>query len=192
MSATRPVIPAFDPWTEAARRENRLILARLVPRAPGGAAFVVSTYHMPCVFGSAPKVQVVNIHTALAVKHLHAVANGEPCIFMGDFNFKPTDSPYELITTGSLPERDSERPVSPSGDSWTACPLPMQMRSVYQVAKGAEPEFTNFAQTAWQGKLSDPFIETLDYIFISDHWNVMKVHALPKIEGFSRAAAEQG
>lgn len=41
--------------------------------------------------------------------------------------------------------------------------LPVKMKSAYKEVYGAEPEFTNYAQT-----LNRPaFIETLDYIFTS-------------------------
>lgn len=174
--------PPFNPWVEAGKKQNRLMLARLRPH--GGHSFVVSTYHMPCLFGSVPKVQVMNIHLALALQSLNAMANGEPAILLGDFNFKPNDSPYKLVTTGYLPASEPELPVPPAGDTWTVVPLPMRMRSAYQVANGSEPEFTNFAIPAWDGVPSDPFIETLDYIFISDHWKVQSVLPLPKLDGF--------
>jgi len=181
-SAAPAKAPPFDPWTEAARRQNRMVLARLRPY--GGHAFVVSTYHMPCLFGSAQKVQVMNIHVALAVQRLNSMANGQPCMLLTDANIKPGDSPYKLVTTATLPESDPEFPVPFSGDSWTVNPLPMRMRSAYRVCLGSEPEFTNYAITAWDGKLSEPFIETLDYIFISDHWKVLSCSELPKLAGF--------
>ena len=45
------------------------------------------------------------------------------------------------------------------------------LRSAYFAATGAEPDFTNHAQT----KADPPFIETLDYLFCSEHWDVASV-----------------
>lgn len=49
------------------------------------------------------------------------------------------------------------------------------MRSAYAVKNGNEPDFTNFAQSVG----SDPFIDTLDFIFMSDEWHVNSVMELP-------------
>ena len=46
------------------------------------------------------------------------------------------------------------------------------MRS-YAVSLGTEPDFTNYAQTK---SLAEPFIETLDYIFLSAHWKACPQH----------------
>ena len=54
-----------------------------------------------------------------------------------------------------------------------------RLRSAYQVANGQEPEFTNHA---WTNGMSEPFTDTLDYIWISDHWDVESVMDLPKRE----------
>ena len=45
------------------------------------------------------------------------------------------------------------------------------MRSAYAAATGAEPDFTNHAQT----KDAPPFIATLDYLFCSEDWDVASV-----------------
>lgn len=56
------------------------------------------------------------------------------------------------------------------------------LRSAYAVMNGAEPDFTNYAKVR-----DDPiFIETLDYMFLSDEWNVTSVEPLPnrdEVEG---------
>ena len=48
------------------------------------------------------------------------------------------------------------------------------LRSAYQVANGAEPNFTNFAVNN-----NVPFCDTLDYIFLSHDWQVDSVLQLP-------------
>jgi mRNA deadenylase 3'-5' endonuclease subunit Ccr4 len=42
--------------------------------------------------------------------------------------------------------------------------------------QGKEPEFTNFAWSAFN--TSEAFIGTLDYIFLSNHWTVKSVDGL--------------
>ena len=57
-------------------------------------------------------------------------------------------------------------------------PTSKPMRSAYAVASldgKTEPDFTNYARV----KEDEPFIDTLDYFFISDEWNVSKVKTLP-------------
>ena len=59
---------------------------------------------------------------------------------------------------------------------WT--PTAQAMRSAYAVASedgATEPDFTNYARV----KEDDPFIDCLDYIFLSDSWKVKNVKALP-------------
>ena len=57
------------------------------------------------------------------------------------------------------------------------------MRSAYVVAGGGahdrtgEPEFTNFAKRKFSG--GEEFCETLDYIWLSEEWNVEGVRELP-------------
>ena len=51
------------------------------------------------------------------------------------------------------------------------------MRSAYHAFLGKEPEFTNFAKV-----LDDePFIDTLDYLFLSPQWTVADVLPLPAL-----------
>ena len=49
------------------------------------------------------------------------------------------------------------------------------MRSAYQVCNGKEPDFTNYAKV----KDEPAFIDTLDYIFVSDQWKVTGVQPTP-------------
>lgn len=48
------------------------------------------------------------------------------------------------------------------------------MRSAYAIKKGSEPDFTNYAQS----RGSEPFIDTLDFIFLSEQWQVSDVMEL--------------
>ena len=49
------------------------------------------------------------------------------------------------------------------------------MKSAYKTKNGAEPDFTNHARI----KDDDPFIDTLDYIFVSPAIDVVDVLPLP-------------
>jgi 2',5'-phosphodiesterase len=177
----KPAKRPFDVWHETKRRHNFLASAKLRCKQ-SGASFAVSTYHMPCLFGSDEKVQVMTNHAALAAQEaLRFAGQGTPCVLAGDFNIKPGDAPYALITKGMLPATDPHMPpAAPHGDRWTPS-LPKAMGSAYVMANGVEPEFTNLATNAWGG---DTFCETLDYIFLSsgDGWKVHGVRPLPSKE----------
>ena len=68
-------------------------------------SFVVGTYHMPCMF-KLPGVML--IHTALSAQHIQRYSKGDPYLFLGDFNFKPRDTTYKLVTTGKVDSAVSE------------------------------------------------------------------------------------
>ncbi len=70
--------------------------------------------------------------------------------------------------------QNPDYPQSVEGDSWE-CVLPKPFRSAYKVANGTEPDFTNYAQVQ-----DDPiFVDTLDYLFLSEQWTVDTVRGLP-------------
>ena len=88
----------------------------------------------------------------------------------GDFNIKPGDTSYDVITKGKIQDGTSpaEIPKIPHGSKWVA-KLKRPLRSAYMTSHGSEPDFTNFAHTS---PSEEPFIDCLDYIFISDEWQV--------------------
>jgi mRNA deadenylase 3'-5' endonuclease subunit Ccr4 len=106
-----------------------------------------------------------------------------PYILAGDFNIMPNSSHYQLLTTGTLDENDSTFPPPKYDMKWTV--QSHAMDSAYAMMSsssgddgggndndnkeggeegGGEPEFTNYAHIQDQ---DDPFIGTLDYIFLS-------------------------
>ena len=92
----------FKPWDDALKRMNQMICVRLSSKSltPNNSSnFVVGTYHMPCMFDY-PAVMMT--HCALSAQHIQRYAKNDPFIFTGDFNIKPTDSMYELLTKGSV------------------------------------------------------------------------------------------
>ena len=103
------------------------------------------------------------MHAALAAQHALAFADGCPCILAGDFNFGPDSAPYELVTRGALADDHVHQPPIIEGDAWRPV-VTTPLVSAYVAAGEPEPEFTNLATTRWQ---SEPFVGTLDYIFLS-------------------------
>ena len=119
-------------------------------------------------------------HAALAAQRAHSFANGNPFVLAGDFNFKPDSSIYALLTTGHLEHDHPHQPPVIEGDSWRA-DVPVPLVSAYVSATGSEPDFTNLATTKID---SEPFVSTLDYIFLSDkgtssRWRALNVRPLP-------------
>jgi len=164
--------PKQDEWEMTQGRHNRMVSVKVKAKG-GGRPFVVSTYHMPCMF-YAPKVMV--IHTALAAQHAQKFAASDPLVLCGDWNFKPYDAAYRLITTGDLDSTDPCFPSYNAHDPYRITHGLEKMRSAYTTVHGSEPDFTNYAQTV---RDTEPFIDCLDYIFISKEFDVEDMLTLP-------------
>ena len=174
----------IDPWTMSENRYNILLTVALRFRSTTSTAdndsnvFSLSNYHMPCAFYCPP---VMNLHVDMAAKRAWQLAaevwkeihtdmdtnhtNGEraiPYILAGDFNILPESAHYRLISTGSLEESDPTYPPMKYGIPWEpSCP---PMDSAYAKHVGMEPSFTNYAHLKEE---EEPFVGTLDYIFLS-------------------------
>lgn len=159
--------PPTDMWDNALYRSNQMICTRLKEKHTQ-KTFVVGNYHMPCMF-KLPSVMVT--HCALSAQHLQRWAKEDPYIYAGDFNIKPSSSQYQLMVTGTLEPNHPDYPTIV--DDWR--PNIKPLRSAYAVAKGREPDFTNYAKIQQE----PTFIEVLDYLFLSDAWNVRDVLELP-------------
>ena len=72
------------------------------------------------------------------------------------------NSPYQAITTGSLPDGHPQKPMGRLGAI-----LFQPMRSAYVVCSGKEPDATSFGRVP----------ETMDFIFLSEEWAVESVRA---------------
>lgn len=163
-------------WNDSRDRRNMLIFARLRSKA-NGARFCVGTYHMPCAFYSPPQML---IHSALVVSRFQDVCANDGGVLAGDFNIKPNDSSYKMVTTGKIDtsHRDMPKRSSVPGGSTPESWMPKiraPMKSAYKEVLGYEPDFTNYAQVETQA----PFIETLDYIFCTEDIDVVDVVRLP-------------
>lgn len=203
---------AIDAWFMSENRFNVLLTATLRHRGGCGGIFAISNYHMPCAFFAPP---VMNIHAdmvskrvqdlaAKSWKSLQADSNGGeaeevswgetktiPYVLAGDFNILPDSPHYKLLTTGTLDKADPTYPPSKYGTEWKVQCSPMD--SAYASLDGgteSEPEFTNYAHIKED---PDPFIGTLDYIFLSQKectskneagqwWKVHSLQQLPSKE----------
>eukprot|EP00586_Coscinodiscus_wailesii_P012213 CAMPEP_0172500430 /NCGR_PEP_ID=MMETSP1066-20121228/138109_1 /TAXON_ID=671091 /ORGANISM="Coscinodiscus wailesii, Strain CCMP2513" /LENGTH=289 /DNA_ID=CAMNT_0013274651 /DNA_START=477 /DNA_END=1346 /DNA_ORIENTATION=- len=165
----------IDHWDMAQNRHNVFLFARLRDKSTG-ADFAIGTYHMPCAF-FAP--MVMTIHAEMVVRRLRRLSNGAACVLAGDFNILPDSPTYRLITSGVLDRavESEDYPSAKWGMEWVSGISGAEgwMRSAYAVKEGREPDFTNYAKI----KEDDPFIGTLDYIFISDEWDVLEVDKIP-------------
>lgn len=177
----------IDPWEMSENRYNVLLTVTLCHRA-GDCTFSISNYHMPCAF-FAPAV--MNIHTEMVSKRVQDLAADSwksirsdecstetpqegiktiPYILAGDFNILPDSAQYKILTSGELAKSDPTYPPTKHGKEWKVESLPMD--SAYGLG-GSEPEFTNYAHTKDD---PDPFIGTLDYIFLSKKEGVSSNH----------------
>lgn len=170
--------PQFDTWNVALRRDNTMIAAEF--ETTSGDTFCIAGYHMPCLYGSLEKERVMVIHAKLAADFVHRFARGQPYVLAGDFNIKPRDATYALLTQGHLSDQfaDHAPPEHPNlAESFTPT-LQEPLHSAYVAKLGAEPDFTNFAYTI-RSPTDEPFVETLDYIFCKPNaWTVLDVKAL--------------
>ena len=107
----------------------------------------------------------MTIHAALAGQFVAKCAKSVPYILAGDFNFSPAHPQYELMTKGKLAAGDPALPVPFAYDKTGWVPeLPSAFRSSYKAHHGKEPDCTNYAHI----REGPTFIDTLDYVFISD------------------------
>lgn len=132
---------------------------------------------MPCAFYSPPLMQ---IHAALVVGRFQEICASDAGVLAGDFNFKPGDESYRMITTGQIdaghrdyPKRSSVPDGSDPGKWMPRVRYPM--KSAYKAVLGSEPDFTNYNQPGG----ATAFIDTLDYIFCSEDLDVVDVVRLP-------------
>ena len=182
-SSGRSHDPNEDPWKLSATRKNTVVFVELCRKSMkntennvfNNPSFCVATYHMPCIFW----VQsTLVIHAALVLQYLQSLAKEKPLIFAGDFNITPCSAPYRLYMEGELDPKTTPEyphPASPM-DPWK--PVVKPMRSVMKEYFTSEPDCTNYA-TIFS---TEPFIETLDYILISENIDIVEATPIPKKE----------
>eukprot|EP00591_Stephanopyxis_turris_P007457 CAMPEP_0195508794 /NCGR_PEP_ID=MMETSP0794_2-20130614/1913_1 /TAXON_ID=515487 /ORGANISM="Stephanopyxis turris, Strain CCMP 815" /LENGTH=376 /DNA_ID=CAMNT_0040635853 /DNA_START=128 /DNA_END=1258 /DNA_ORIENTATION=+ len=159
----------IDHWDMSENRHNVMLFARLREKHGKKESFCIANYHMPCAF-YAPKV--MNMHAEMVVRRTQLLAKGDAHVLAGDFNIMPDSPTYGLVTKGELDAEDETFPNGKNGMEWMI--TSDKMRSAYAESEHGEPDFTNYAQI----RDDDPFIGTLDYIFISKHWKVNGVEEI--------------
>eukprot|EP01089_Gocevia_fonbrunei_P015576 TRINITY_DN4590_c0_g1_i1.p1 TRINITY_DN4590_c0_g1~~TRINITY_DN4590_c0_g1_i1.p1 ORF type:complete len:179 (-),score=28.37 TRINITY_DN4590_c0_g1_i1:24-560(-) len=153
---------------------------------------------MPCAFEDQATML---IHTSAALQHVANLSGDVPYILTGDWNTKPGDISYDLITKGKI---DNKHPSHPGRNpltkfQWVQDPQDSTktikknisfkfdaqinpLESAYYTALGKEPEFTNYVNSALRVKEGVVFCSTLDYLFYSSGgWKVLDVERLPKL-----------
>ena len=163
----KSVPPQEDAWDIAMNKSNVLIvLTVVIDRMP----LCVGTYHMPCDFKTP---EVMMIHSALVKDLMLEIAGGQNLILAGDFNIKPSEKSYRVITErGYVHGRLSQ----PNNYTLSYRPNAEQvLKSAYRERNGVEPAFTNFAATS----KTPYFCATLDYIFFHGRLMVEDVLQLP-------------
>lgn len=167
----KPYKPPTDPVVYARKRFNTLVSVRLAPKTESNNNLVVTTYHMPCAYFAPP---VMNMHVALCARRAIEFAKDDALVLCGDFNIKPHDPGYEILTKGELKgehreEHTAAMAKAETPDDWSPSlglgEKDMPFRSAYFEHLGTEPNFTNYAMNH---KDVEPFIDCLDYIFVRD------------------------
>ncbi|CAF3661211.1 unnamed protein product [Rotaria sp. Silwood1] len=102
------------------------------------------------------------------------MAAGHPFILAGDFNFKPSEIPYRVIT-----EKGYLNNIQlPNSNQYEVSYRPNDeqiLKSAYCEKNGTEPNYTNFVSTSQ----TPNFCATLDYIFFAGNLHVNEVLDLP-------------
>jgi len=162
---------------------NTVLMAHLKPHRYGGAPFWVATCHMPALFteGSLAipivhKSRAQAIHMYLALGLLRDKAQGDPAVFMGDFNFRPASTQY-LLVEGGLTTHPDNAFLSPLTQVW---PDGEPMQSAYKQCFRAEPTFTayTYSPDRRQGVPG-----TIDYIWMSGRIAARECLRLPASAG---------
>ncbi|CAF0822981.1 unnamed protein product [Adineta steineri] len=156
-----------DPWHTAMHNANALICLQIVI---DGKSLCIGTYHMPCLF----KIpDVMAIHASIVKDLMYEQAAGQDFILAGDFNTKPRDLSYKVLTQKNY--NDYNFPRSNMYEISYQPNIEQVLKSAYREKNGTEPFYTNFADTPKASK----FCETLDYIFFTGHLTVENVLELP-------------
>lgn len=160
---TKPVV---DIWSMAMSQENTLISLQLVI---DNKVVHVANYHMPCKY-LIP--DLMHIHASVVKDVMFNLTAGENFILSGDFNFKPRDNTYRILTELGY----SYKPPESSMFEISYQPNSEQvLKSAYREKTGSEPVYTNFRDV----EKSPNFCETLDYIFFQGQLRVEAVFELP-------------
>jgi hypothetical protein len=151
-----PKTPDEQRWYDASQKKNQYIFVEF------DEEFVVATYHMPCEFQDP---QMMTILASNITELIFEWADGRPFVFGGDFNIKPHDFQYAMLTGTGVDFENKAMPVPLQSDPYRAGRFP-GLNSAYMVLNGHEPRFTNSVQYMDNATNQlTPFAGTLDYLF---------------------------
>ena len=145
-------------------------------------SFCLVTYHFPCDFRDPEYMTAL---AGLLVMRSQFLAGDLPLIIAGDFNSTPDTPVFGLVTTGVPLSSDKKvnftslRVYGKSLFLGSKTKKIKPMRSVYSAHLGREPDFTNYSRRRVHSGAIHDFCGTIDYIFVSSHWNV--VNTIPMI-----------
>ena len=159
--------PNFDPWPTAIASNNTLVCLHLVIE---GKSLCIGTYHMPCLF-KAPEVMA--IHSLVVNDLMFQLAAGQNFILAGDFNSKPEDVDYQILTEKCHIDRNNSKSINYKISY--RFDTKHVLKRAYREKNEMEPIYTNFCDTS----SSSRFCATLDYIFFVGRLTVKKVLELP-------------
>ena len=145
-------------------------LVCLVKKINTNYQFVISTVHL-IADPSIPDVKNLQAICVLNEISLMSDSGKIPFILCGDFNSLPNSSVYETITNGYINFKNKEL-LTKDSIKPKQIKYKLNMKSSYKLLNKKEPQYTNY---------TDVFNGTLDYIFVSHHWNVKKVESIPSI-----------
>ena len=157
-----------DSWSTAMGRANVLIVLQVIIDSK---PLWIGTYHMPCLFKDP---EVMAIHALVVKDTMFNLAAGQDFILAGDFNIKPSDQGYPLLTGNN--DVDFRLPSSSKYQISYRMDPAQKLKSAYREKNGMEPNYTNYADT----ERSSRFCATLDYVFFHGHLNVENVLELPE------------
>jgi exonuclease III len=181
---------SYDVWSEARMSHNYIVFVHLETRLDEAQSVGVASYHMPCRFRGLTR-GVMTLHAWAVASMLKQWSKecGCPVLVGGDWNFKPEDVQYELLSTGGSATMDAatdpldddprgslHSPYS-SADWSPSTQFPLQ--SAYRTVHGADPDFTNFSRFAGS---TEHFLGTLDMVWVGPNIRVTGAPILPAID----------
>jgi mRNA deadenylase 3'-5' endonuclease subunit Ccr4 len=157
---------SYKTWSISKKKWNFMITLEI--QNDKGSNIFVSTLHMPCSFRN-PSTMFT--YAALARQHIKDFSNGSPYVLAGDFNICPNSDLYNFLLTGNCDPKSIRKDFPPE-DTWNPNDLELgNIRSAVLECHGSEPAFTNYCFNSIFGN-TEPFCDTLDYIFVSEHFGI--------------------
>ena len=118
-----------DPWVRASQPGHLMILSAEFQTLNGQKSFCVATYHAPCEFLDQP---LMSINLGMASRIAQAFALHRPLIFCGDFNTKPSESNYRMLTADGFRDPRFGAHVAPIASVFATKKAHYQLHNQFQ------------------------------------------------------------